>query len=249
MSKNLLKSRHSAGMERRMSRCLEEMHHVRMAQKNKSAAPKLITVDFFTLVELLVVIAIIAILAAMLLPALNQAREQAMSSACLSQQKQIAQATLMYADDYKSLCPIDQGTTASDGVQRAVRDMLNIKDTRQSVLACPADKRVNLIRTGGIITSYNINGHTVFHYIGQTNLSPASFRTPAKASMFADGAMRYYYTVFNQNFYLVHGRGSNINFLDGHAEYAKINYIAHAGVPDATYVFSTVLKDWPWGSN
>ena len=51
----------------------------------------------FTLIELLVVIAIIAILAAILFPVFAQAREKARTTACLSNQKQIANAVLMYA--------------------------------------------------------------------------------------------------------------------------------------------------------
>ena len=60
----------------------------------------------FTLIELLVVIAIIAILAAMLLPALNKAREAARTVKCVSQEKQIASGYLAYAMDNAGIMPI-----------------------------------------------------------------------------------------------------------------------------------------------
>ena len=71
----------------------------------------------FTLIELLVVIAIIAILAAMLMPALQQARERGKSASCVNKLKQVATAWIRYADDNKGflLEPCGQNKYPANG--------------------------------------------------------------------------------------------------------------------------------------
>lgn len=109
----------------------------------------------FTLVELLVVIGIIALLAALLMPVLSNARRQAQSAACLNNLSQLGKAMQIYVGEnggrYPRLSVRPSVNHDYPGIQEAMRSYL--KDSR--VLRCPAEK-------GGFFelegTSYEWNG-------------------------------------------------------------------------------------------
>lgn len=100
----------------------------------------------FTLIELLVVIAIIAILASMLLPVLNSAREKGKSISCGSNLKQLGTTMAMYQNDYSDyFIPLRTGTTNADLWPQKLQDIYGKKGAfdfakPSAIVYCPSSK-------------------------------------------------------------------------------------------------------------
>ena len=192
----------------------------------------------FTLIELLVVIAIIAILAAILLPVFAQAREAARRTSCLSNLRQYATATLMYAQDHDEFLPmsvyLSSGSVSTGGVETPCIQMfygvVNPYVKNHQIIRCPSEPDAmdtHSIYAGYLtacpgsprFTSYSTNLALFLDgFSNNFTISLASLSRPTDTIMLYDGNVS---SDGSQPVQARHSGSFVASYADGHAKAIK----------------------------
>ena len=186
----------------------------------------LVNKNCFTLVELLVVIAIIALLASMLLPALQEVRDAGRKIKCVSNLKQIGMAALMYVQDNDGWWFRSNRWNRSDS-KPSIYPYLS---QGTGVMICPSGTESELYNAvNNSPTNYGCNPHVIVHGTwvglswyteGQTYTTRyGQVKMPCNKIIFADSNRADGFTDGKADVSFRHLNGANFLFADGHVEW------------------------------
>ena len=177
----------------------------------------------FTLMELLVVIGIIAILAALLLPALARAKASARRVSCISNARQVNLATRLFADDHNDRIPYAK--KLSFGYKESVKPYLSLKgesSERDAVFACASDD----FDLSGPIADWFLQepGGRGFCRQEWTRFSSYAFNSEARGTGDFGMAQKAFSTVREPTKTILLGEVSGFAGLSAHQRKAKLQF-------------------------
>ena len=218
---------------------------------------------FFTLVELLIVIAMIAILAGLLLPALNVAREKARAISCVSNLKQQGLAFTMYLNDYKETMPLGLTTDESKASCRwfnAVPEHSGTKYWKDTTAAhvvpagiwsCPSAR---IEKTFGYTYHFGFNNvlsgqstrslQAILNAIPETgglSISKGPTATPVMMDTNDQSIVYFSARPYSQNKFARRHSGMNVMYLDGHSAPLKRVFDETNQYSTAPFLFGEVI--------
>lgn len=232
--------------------CFREDGGMRFSASHFSLSSR-VKIRFFTLIELLIVVAIIAILAGMLLPALNKAREMAYKISCVNSMSSLGKAYIMYTGDYNSMVPFymkkgdtkkswqggspDSGLLAEYlnlnevGIRIGARAHLNGQDYQpivRSKISCPCLDRYEWENVIMGSDGYGYNSYVYMYYAAPADMeTDDSDQWQYRVAAFRDFKMPSKTMLFMETL--------NLNIASGNSTYSSNWRFSHSNMSNCVF--------------